>query len=72
MPLHLSRDLGESFVIVLPDGREVWVELRKSWQGGARVVIDAPRDVVVLREEILEQYRPASPGGVDEDDVLKN
>ena len=65
--LILMRAEGESIVITLPDGREVWVMVTRIKEGRVRVGIDAPADVSVDREEIRDreaqsQARVASEG----------
>lgn len=52
--LTLTRKVDEKVILLLPDGRraEVWVnEIRRNQ---VRVSFDAPRDIKILREELLE------------------
>lgn len=59
--LVLARSLNESITIQLPDGRSVKVTLARAWRDGARIGIDAPRDVKVLRTELIEGEAPPPP-----------
>ena len=54
--LVLSRRLGEK--IVLP-GLDVTVQVVSVQGGVVRIGIEAPRDVKVYREEVLEREDPA-------------
>ncbi len=56
--LVLSRRLGEK--IVLP-GLDITVQVVSVQGGVVRIGIEAPRDVKVYREEVLERDRPAVP-----------
>lgn len=47
--LVLSRKIGESIVI----GKDVVVTVRETHGGRIRLAIEAPRDVLVLRQELL-------------------
>lgn len=49
--LVLHRSVGESIHI----GDDVIVTLVKSGPNGASIGIDAPRDVLILRKELLSQ-----------------
>ncbi len=47
--LVLSRKIGESIVI----GNNVVVTVRETHGGRIRLAIEAPRDVLVLRQELI-------------------
>ncbi len=47
--LILSRKIGESIVI----GNNVVVTVRETHGGRIRLAIEAPRDVLVLRQELI-------------------
>jgi carbon storage regulator len=47
--LVLSRKIGESFVI----GKDVVVTVRETHGGRIRLAIEAPKDVLVLRQELI-------------------
>lgn len=53
--LVLTRNLREEIVIVLPDGREVAVNVLRIDTGPRfRMAVHAPKDIVVHRREVLE------------------
>jgi carbon storage regulator len=52
--LVLSRKLNEKLIIVLPDGTRIALQVVRATAGKARIGIDAPPDVKVFREELLE------------------
>ena len=64
--LQLSRRDGESITIVLPDGRRVTViQAGRAMSSAERnIVVRAPRDVEVLRSELLDRPRPTCPRNV--------
>jgi sRNA-binding carbon storage regulator CsrA len=51
--LVLGRNPGQGIVLRLPDGREIRVVLVQREQG-LRFQIDAPRDVEILRDELVD------------------
>lgn len=51
--LVLVRGVGERVVIILRDGREVWVTVCRVRGNRVRVGIEAPRDVIIDREELV-------------------
>lgn len=53
--LVLSRKPNERFVMVLPDGKEIWITILESRSTKCRIGIDAGDDVVIAREELLEK-----------------
>ena len=52
--LVLTRRPGESVVLVLPDGRRVSVTFVQHHGHGAVLGFDAPHDVRIWREELIE------------------
>lgn len=54
--LTIGRRPGQGIVLRLPDGQEIRVVLTRHEQG-LRLMIDAPRDVVILRDELVDQRR---------------
>ncbi len=54
--LVIKRRNGERLAITL-GGQVVWVQVLETWEGSARLGIDAPQDVVILREEIMSRNR---------------
>lgn len=57
--LILGRKRGERFVIVLPDGQEIWIEVVDHKNSGCRIGITAGPEFSIAREELLtgEQAR---------------
>jgi carbon storage regulator len=51
--LVLSRKLHERVRLRLPDGRDVWLVVIDIDKGKVRLGIQAPKDIGVLREELL-------------------
>jgi carbon storage regulator CsrA len=51
--LTLSRKAGESLIID-PDGLNIRVKFQGMRNGEGRIGIEAPKHVLVLREELLE------------------
>ena len=54
--LVLSRKIGESILI----GEDVVVTVRETHGGRIRLAIEAPRDVLVLRSELVVDQPPFS------------
>jgi sRNA-binding carbon storage regulator CsrA len=62
--LNLSRRRGQSVVLMLPGGREVWVRyLGRDADGGVRLGVDAPQDVCVLRSELHDEEHQGGDAG---------
>jgi carbon storage regulator CsrA len=57
--LVLSRKTGQSLIFTLPDGQECRVTVTRISAGEARIGIDAPPGVRVVREEI-KHMKPKS------------
>lgn len=53
--LVISRKLDERLRITLPDGRTVWAVIVEIGEGRVRIGIDAPRDVLVMRDEVVRR-----------------
>jgi len=51
--LILARRQDESLIFKTPDGKEIKVMILDLNNGRARIGIDAPSDVEILREELL-------------------
>ena len=58
--LCLSRKLGESITIDLPDGRIIKITLNEIGINKARIGIDAPRDINIARTELVPP-KPVPP-----------
>lgn len=54
--LVLSRRTGEQVTILLGDGRTITVTVTRIGDGKTRLGFDAPRDVTILRSEMLPAY----------------
>ena len=52
--LALTRREGESIILTV-DGKTIKVELHQIRNGQAKVAIDAPKEVEIVREELLNQ-----------------
>jgi sRNA-binding carbon storage regulator CsrA len=53
--LCLTRYPGERIALTLPDGRVIWVGINEKRAGSAvRLIVEAPADVLVDREEVRE------------------
>lgn len=50
----------ERVVVFLPDGRKMFVDYKTDWNGHVQVCFDAPRDIRIIREELLGQPRAES------------
>lgn len=55
--LVLTRWPGERVMMELPDGRLITIQTSGGSGGRIRVAIDAPRDIVVNREEVYHERR---------------
>ncbi len=54
--LILTRRIGETIIIETPAGEHIEVAVLGVKGNQVRVGIEAPREVVVLREELVEQH----------------
>jgi sRNA-binding carbon storage regulator CsrA len=61
MVLCISVKALERVALDLPDGRRVWVRVHEVHGHTVRLAFDAPADVRILREKLLEQV--ATKGG---------
>ncbi len=52
--LTISRKSNEALIIQTPDGDEIRVVVHGFQKDQVKVSIDAPRDYVITREELLE------------------
>lgn len=58
--LVLSRKLGERILITTPERRFIWVSVVDIDRGKIRLGFTAPEEVVVMREELVDQKEPAN------------
>jgi carbon storage regulator CsrA len=56
--LVLGRKIGEAFLVMLEDGRTIRVSYEQQRGGSARIGIEAPPEIRVVREELLAADRP--------------
>ncbi len=56
--LVLSRKIGERILI----GNDIAITVVRVGQGGVRIGIDAPRDMVVVREELADESSLSANG----------
>jgi carbon storage regulator len=62
--LVLSRRESESIVVTLPDQRRIRITLVEMQRDRARIGFDAPKDVVIHRDEVQASIdRENSAGG---------
>lgn len=63
--LCLNRKPGERVALLLPDGQIIWVIFDGcNHHGRARLIFDAPPEVMIKREELLpEDRRRGRPQG---------
>jgi carbon storage regulator CsrA len=52
--LVISRKLNEKFTLTLPNGEIIMITLGDVQRGNVRLCIDAPRNVIISRNELLE------------------
>jgi len=52
--LVLERKAGERILLGLPDGRMITVAFLKMRSGSGRIGVQAPDDVLILREELAD------------------
>ena len=52
--LILSRRPGESLIIKLPTGEQIKVTVLTNTSNQVRIGTDAPDDIAIMREELLE------------------
>ncbi len=57
--LCLGRKYGQAIVMDLPTGERITVWLIEERTSGARIGIDAPKDVVITRSELLAAPIPS-------------
>ena len=56
----VTRKLGESITIDLPDGKVIKITLTEVGLGKARIGIEAPRDINIARTELVP-VKPIPP-----------
>ena len=52
--LILARKQGESLILKTPDGTQIKVVILGTKNGLARIGVDAPSDIEILRDELLK------------------
>jgi sRNA-binding carbon storage regulator CsrA len=55
--LVLEREAGQRIILTLPDKRSIVVAFLKMRNGSGRIGIQAPGDVLILREELTDETR---------------
>lgn len=58
--LILTRAVDERIIIPLPDGRDLRIQVVQIRGDRVRIGVEAPPDVAVHREEIMQQIRAES------------
>jgi sRNA-binding carbon storage regulator CsrA len=53
----LEREAGQRIILTLPDKRSIVVAFLKMRNGSGRIGIQAPGDVLILREELTDETR---------------
>ena len=69
MSLTLTRKPKQSFTLTLPSGQTVSVMLVESDRNRARIAIDAPKDVRILRSELVARPARVEDPFIDADRV---
>ena len=59
MSLVLTRKENEQVVFILQDGQEIIITLGRYKAGQTKLIIDAPSEIEIWREELLDRLRPA-------------
>ena len=59
--LVLTRKVKENFVIVCPDGTELWVSLAEMQYDRVRIGIEAPFEYKIYREEVYKDMKEGKP-----------
>lgn len=52
--LVLSRKENESIVVKLPNGQKIIVKVQRITGNVVRLGIEAPKDIAIVRQELLE------------------
>ena len=55
--LILTREAGQRIMLTLADGRTITVTFCQIRNGKGRIGVDAPDDVLILREELTDDGR---------------
>lgn len=53
--LVLSRKEQEEILLQLEDGRQIWIVVTEIDKGRCRIGVTAPKDIKVLRSELLNK-----------------
>jgi carbon storage regulator CsrA len=62
--LNMTRRAGERVIITCPDGTQIEVVVTECRNGRAKLGIEAPRDYIIDREELLLARAMEESGGV--------
>lgn len=63
--LNLQRKRGERVLLLLDDGREIWLTVLSCGNSYVNLGFEAPADVIIRREELIRDKRAGetvSPG----------
>jgi carbon storage regulator CsrA len=60
--LCVSRHQGEKVRVLAPNGDEIWFVLVLIDRNKCRIGIDAPKDYLISREEIIGRQPPPASG----------
>lgn len=63
--LVVKRKIGESIII----GDNIEIKIVKVEDGAVRIAIDAPRDVSVLRKELIEEVKSENKEAVQNTEI---
>ena len=58
--LTVTRRAGERIQVTTPGGERIVIAVREIRRNRIRVSVSAPRDCVIVREELLERQRGAA------------
>lgn len=66
--LVITRKKGESILI----GDDIEIKITKIEDGSVKLAISAPKDITILREEVLEKVKQENKNAISGDlDILK-
>ena len=63
--LALTRNQGESIVCRTKSGEEITITVTESSRGRAKLAIDAPESVRILRKELIQRKGSSNAEGND-------
>ena len=67
--LVLTRNVNESLVLFLPSGEQVELKVFRISKQGARMGIEAPQEVRIVRSELLNGVGKPATDGVSNQEV---